>query len=129
MNKKGVYEFDVEDGKAGFRYDMVAGAALEQAEGKDISEILEDLVIMAQHAKEGSLKVRISLLLNMLHAGAISYAECNGQQMPTKATVSTWANEIDSTDLYTMIFEGMQMFVPKNSKALIKRANSKEVPA
>lgn len=120
---KGTYEFVVETGKAGFRYDMVAGDYLEKSEGKEISEILDDLVTMAQHAKEGMLKVRLGLLLNLLHAGASSYAEFTGTESPSRSLVSEWANQIDSSELYTMVFEGMQMFVPKNSKALKTRAN------
>jgi hypothetical protein len=123
--KKGMYEFNVESGTAGFRYDMIAGVTLEEMEGKDISEILSDLVVMAQHAKEGNLKVRLSLLMNLLHAAAKSYAEFKGIESPSRATVSEWNREIDAAELYIMIFEGMQMFMPKNLNASAKGAISK----
>lgn len=123
---KGVYEFDVESGKAGFRFDMVAGSIMEEREGKPISDVLGDLAQMAIEAKAGNASLRISLLLNVLVGAAQSYAESEGLEIPSRSKVASWIGYIDASELYKMVFEGMQMFVPKNSKAPTKGASQSQ---
>lgn len=125
---KGEFKFDTEEGQACFRFDMVAGVKLEELEGKNISQVLKELEETATEAKKGNVNLRLSLMFNMLYAAATSYAEMNDEEKPKKGLVSEWLRYIDATDLYKMIFEGVQMFVPKNlpapKKGAVKQAST-----
>lgn len=118
---KGVFDFDIEGEKAGFRFDMLAAAMLEDLEGKPVSGVLKEI----HDAAADTSRLRMGLVMNVMYATACSYAESNGNDKPSKSQVSTWAQSIDATDLYMMLGTGISMFVPKNLKAPDSGAQAK----
>lgn len=110
---KGVSEFNVEGEVVGFRFDMIAAGRLEEIEKRPISLIMDELA----QCQADSKKLRIGLVMNILYSSACSYAEWKDKPEPKRSKVSEWVQEIDATDLYTMIGSGLSMFSPKNSKA------------
>lgn len=108
-----VFEYDLESGKVGFKFNMLSADYLEKEEGKSISAIFAEL----HESFANPQSLRMGLILSMCYAGARVYAESNGLKSPTRDSVADCIGEIDATSLYEMIASAIQMHVPKNSKA------------
>lgn len=114
---RGVFEFDIEVSenekrKIGFKFGTMALGKAEEKEGKSLKQLLDTL-------KSG--KIPTMTLLHLLYGAAFAYAE--QRNLPTDfsvSDVSDWCEEIGFDEMQKVIKEGLNQYVPKNSKAPAK---------
>src|SRR5687768_3326158 len=109
---KGVFEFEIEGQKRGFKFGMMALAITEQKEGKSLKQIFDLL-------SEG--RAEIMLTLHLFYGAAVQYADSN--KMPVNfsvSDVSDWIDDIGLDAATEMLTEGFKQYAPKNSASPAK---------
>lgn len=119
---KGIFEFEVEGKKVGFKLGTYAlSIACEKEGGCDVDVLLKRCG--QPYLKDGKIacdKPKLKALLHLFYGAAIHYAEDNDITDNIKvSTVSNWLDNIGAEKLNEMITEGFkQPEVPKNSTSL-----------
>lgn len=119
---KGIYEFEIEGQKHGFKFGTYAFSVACEKEGDiDLNTLFKRCGFIYKD-KDGKAKAdpaKMKSLLHLFYGAAVHYAEDNDQPAGFKvSTVSNWMDELGQEKLMEMINESFFSYEPKNSESL-----------
>lgn len=110
---KGIFEYEIEGRKIGFKFGMYALKLICEKEGCTLKGFLERFAASQQNGIEPQT------LINVFYCCALHYAKSNKKEIDfEEVDVSDWIDEIGLIEGMKMFKEGFEQFVPKNSKSL-----------
>lgn len=115
---KGIFEFEVEGRKVGFKFGTYAISVACEKEGDcSIDVLFRRCGIPYMSGKEiRQDKPKLKSLLHLFYGAAIHFAEDNDQPTDFKpSTVSNWLDAIGLEKVNQMMTEGLNQYTPKNS--------------
>lgn len=120
---KGIFEFEIEGQKRGFKFGTYAFSIACEKEGDiDLNTLFKRCGFPYKDGKDKqgkdiikAEKAKMKSLLHLFFGAASHYAEDNGQPIDFKvSTVSNWMDELGEAKLMEMINESFFQYIPKN---------------
>lgn len=128
MKHKGIFEFDIEGRKVGFKYGTYAVSIACEKENCTVDVLYKRCgVPYLEKNKKGEPVVKsdapnLKALLHLVYGAAVHYAEDNDLPIDFKvSTVSNWLDEIGEEKIKPMFEHSLNQYVPKNSKSLAEK--------
>jgi hypothetical protein len=126
---KGIFEFEVEGVKRGFKFGTYALSIACEKEDCSVDVLYKRCGIpytVKKRGKDGKEEevvkadpAKLKSLLHLFYGAAVHYAEDFDLPNDFKpSTVSNWLDEIGLDKLNSMIVQGLTQYSPKNSKSL-----------
>jgi hypothetical protein len=119
---KGIFEFEVEGKKVGFKFGTYAFSIACEKEGDiDLNTLFKrcGFVYKDEKGKPKSDKAKMKSILHLFYGAAIHYAEDFDQPTNFKvSTVSNWMDEIGEVKLMEIIQKSFFTYEPKNLSSL-----------
>ncbi len=109
MVEKGIFEFEVDGKKVGFKFGMYAAAITQKESGSSIIDLFK---IMAQ-GNDGGVA-----LLQYFYGGAVSYATNKKLTIPTIDEVGDWIEVIGWDESLKVYSESIKTYISKNAEPL-----------
>lgn len=126
---KGIFEFEIEGQKRGFKFGTYAFSIACEKEGDiDLNTLFKRCGFPYKAGKDKddkdiikAEKAKIKTLLHLFYGAACHFAEDNDKPTDFKvSTVSNWMDELGEARLMEMIHESFFQHIPKNSESLTK---------
>ena len=112
---KGIFEFEVNGIKRGFKFGTYALAIAQERDGCELSTLFQRI----GYGKMEGRNVNVMSLLNIFYGAAVHYAESKRQEIDFSASdVSDWLDEMGLEKTNNMLASGLETFTPKNSNSL-----------
>lgn len=109
MVEKGIFEFEIEGKKIGFKFGMYAAAITQKESGSSIIDLFK---VMAQ-GNDGGVA-----LLQYFYGGAVAYATNKKLPIPTIDEVGDWIELIGWDESLKVYSESIKTYIPKNAEPL-----------
>lgn len=104
---KGVFEFEVDGKKRGFKFGTYAFAVACEKEGCSINELQKRI---------GDSNLNIMVLLHLFYGAAVHYAAHKKIEVDfTTSEVSDWLDELGYGKVTEILNSGLNVYQPKNS--------------
>jgi hypothetical protein len=119
---RGIFTFDLESGKVGFKFGTYALSIACEKDGCGLNEFFN----RCGFNKTG--EVKLSSLLNLWYGAAVHYCHHLNKEVDFNSShVSDWLDEIGLDKVKETYVEGLKQFVPKNSKAPVETGQTTTV--
>lgn len=119
---KGIFEFEVQGKKVGFKFGTYALSVACEKEGDvDLNTLFKrcGFIYTDEKGKPKADKAKPKSVLNLFYGGALHYAEDFNQPADFKvSTVANWMDEIGEAKLMEVITKAFFTYEPKNSESL-----------
>ena len=117
---KGIFEFEVDGKKVGFKFGTYALSEACEKENCSVDVLLRRCGIPYMvDGKPKADKPKLKALLHLFWGAAIHYAEDNDQPTDFKpSTVSNWLDELGMEKINEMLVGGLTTYSPKNLNSL-----------
>lgn len=122
MKHQGIFEFEIEGRKIGFKFGTYAFSVACEKEGDiDLTTLFKRCGFIYKD-KDGKAKAdpaKPKSVLNLFYGAAVHYAEDHDQPLNFKvSTVSNWMDKLGEAELMKIITESFFTYEPKNSESL-----------
>lgn len=125
MTHKGIFEYEVDGVKRGFKFGTYGIGEACEKENCTVDELFRRCGMpYVTKDKNGKDEVRadrprLKSLLHLIYGAAVHYAEDNDLPVDFKVSeVSNWLDEIGEEKVKPMLAYGLSQHIPKNLKSL-----------
>ncbi len=109
MVEKGIFEFEIEGKKIGFKFGMYAAAITQKESGSSIVDLFKVMAL----GSDGGVA-----LLQYFYGGAVAYASNKKLPVPTIDEVGDWIEAIGWDESLRVYSESIKIYIPKNAEPL-----------
>jgi hypothetical protein len=123
---KGIFEFEIEGKKRGFKFGTYAFAVACDQDKSVLSDLLKKIGVPYEvDGEKRADPVNIMSLLNVFYGAAVHYAKHKKQGVDfTPDEVSDWLDELGLEKVNGYLQEGLNQYSPKNSTSLAEKGET-----